>query len=191
MKDKPVIRLRGVAYCHMCTFSLSESHDPVFIAEGSIQSLKDLATQLENEDGEIPTTPGDYSQRQGLIRSPLTSAEVTHVLPVLHAKLQTFNWITQRFLVGLNSHKKWHSVFQPIRYSTQEKKKEEDAYKFLQAEVKQQLGLDIGSAGDMDTGNKFHRFSTDAAREVLANLITDESAREPFKEIHLHLCAIV
>ena len=61
----------------------------------------------------------------------------------------------------------------------------------LQAEVKQQLGLDIGSAGDMDTGNKFHRFSTDAAREVLANLVTDESAREPFKEIHLRLCAIV
>ena len=52
-------------------------------------------------------------------------------------------------------------------------------------------GFDIKSAGDMNTGSRFHRFSTNAARDILASLINDESAREPFKEVHLHLCAIV
>ena len=49
--------------------------------------------ELENEDGEIPTAPSDYAKRQGMIRAPLTLAEVTHVLPVLHEKLQTFQYI--------------------------------------------------------------------------------------------------
>ena len=87
--------------------------------------------ELENEDREIPTTPSDYAQRQGMIRAPLTSAEVTHVLPVLHEKLQTFNWLARHFLVCFNSHKKWHSVFQPVRYTQQEKQKENDDYKVL------------------------------------------------------------
>ena len=41
-------------------------------------------------------------------------------------------------------------------------------------QIKHQLGFDIQSTGDMDTGNIFHRFSTDTAKDILANLIGDE-----------------
>ena len=107
--------------------------------------------ELENEDGEIPTAPSDYAQRQGMICAPHTSVEVTHVLPVLHEKLQTFNWLARCFLVCLKSHKKWHSVFQPVRYTQQKRQEENDAYKALQTKINHQLGFDIGSASDMDT----------------------------------------
>ena len=61
----------------------------------------------------------------------------------------------------------------------------------MPTQIKHQLWFNIWSSGDIATGSMFHRFSTDTAKDILASLIDDESAWEPFKEEHFHLCAIV
>ena len=43
----------------------------------------------------------------------------------------------------------------------------------------------------MDTGSTFHKFSTNKAKDILGSMTEHESAREPFKEVHFHLCVIV
>ena len=55
-----------------------------FVCLCSIQSLKDVAADLVYEDGNILS---DYAQKQGMINTSLTSAKVTHVLLIFHAKL--------------------------------------------------------------------------------------------------------
>ena len=67
------------------------------------------------------------------------------------------------------------------------KQKENYAYKALQTQIKHQLGFDNRNIGNMDTKSIFHKFSTITAKDILASLIDDESAWEPFKEVHFHL----
>jgi hypothetical protein len=56
--------------------------------------------------------------------------------------------------------------------------------------VKDTLGISIGNPSDMLKGNNFKTFSSDNARDFLAGLIRDEKLRDPFRRIHLGLCAI-
>lgn len=136
-------------------------------------------------------TPGDYETRQGITGIPITSSDVTVVLPVCHAKIQTFDWIVNRLMVKANSHKKWHSSSAPVRYSEEEKAAEKAARENLKEEIKNLLGISISDPDQMLTGNCFKAFCSDNARIALSNLLSDTSLQEPFKEIHLGLCAII
>ena len=196
---KMVVRLLqlGGSYCTMCHFSQSQCHDPAVISSGfkitrSVESIQQLALSLTDPDSEqIKKLPGDYAVRQGITGTPITTADVTKTLPVCHSKIQTFDWFVNSLLVKTNSTQKWHSSTTPIRYTEEEKKAEKEAREEVKREVKQKLGINIGDPSDMITGNCFKTFSSDESREILADLIKEESLRVPFKEIHLGLSAII
>ena len=57
--------------------------------------------------------------------------------------------------------------------------------------LNEKLAINIGDPSDMVTGESFKKFSSDSAREVLADFIKDISKQEAFKDIHLQTCAIV
>jgi hypothetical protein len=196
---KMIVRLLqlGGSYCTMCHHSQSQCHDPTFISSGfkitrTIESIHQLALSLQDSESEqIKKLPGDYQERQGVTGIPLTSANLASVIPVCHAKIHTFDWVVNRLMVKMNSHQKWHSVTNPVRYTVEEKSEEKNARESLKESIKSSLGINIGDAKDMVTGNKFKAFSSDESREVLTNLIKEESAKESFREIHLGLCAII
>jgi hypothetical protein len=182
----------------MCHFSQTECHQEAIIRAGfkitrTVQKIQELAlTLLDKETNEIKKAPGDYQRRQeGITGIPITTAEVTSVLPVCHAKIHTFDWIVNRLIVKANSHQKWHSISMPVRYTEKEKIAEKSARESLKQNLKNLLGINIGDPSEMITGNRFKAFCSDNARETLASLLVDLSVKEPFKEIHLGLCAII
>jgi hypothetical protein len=199
MDGKMISRLLqlGGAYCTMCTTSLTDCHDPAVIAEGfqinrSVESIKNLALVLTDPDtGCIVKAPKDYNDRQGITGIPITEADVTKTLPVCHMKIQTFDYIVNRLMVKQNSTQKWHCAEKPVRYSKNEKESQERAWNRLKKDVKDALAINIKDPNDMIKGNSFKTFSSDVAREMLSDMIEDESIREDFKFIHLHLCAVV
>ena len=100
-------------YCTMCHYSQSQCHNPSFISTGfkitlSIESIHDLALSLHDPDSnEIKKRPGDYEMQQDITGLPITSSNVTVVLPVCHEKILAFDWIVNRLMVKANSHQKW------------------------------------------------------------------------------------
>ncbi len=196
---KMIVRLLqlGGSYCTMCHHSQSQCHDETLITAGfkitrSVESIRDLALSLyDPESEEIKRAPNDYEQRQGITGLPITTADVTTVLPVCHAKIHAFDWIVNRLMVKANSHQKWHSAATPVRYTAEEKAAEKVARENLQQEIRNCLGLIIGDPSEMITGNRFKTFCSDSARDKLANLLNDSSLRDAFKEIHIGLCAII
>jgi hypothetical protein len=196
---KMIVRLLqlGGSYCTMCHFGQDECHDESIISAGfkitrTVESIKELAESLfDHETDEIKKAPGDYQSRQGITGLPITEAELTTVLPVCHAKIHAFDWVINRLLVKANSHKKWHSSSKPVRYSEEEKVSEKEARESLKINLKQLMGINIADPTEMTTGNKFKTFCSDNARNIIAGLLNDKSLQDPFKEIHLGLCAIV
>jgi hypothetical protein len=196
---KMIVRLLqlGGSYCTMCHLSQSQCHDPTVISSGfkitrTVESIQQLALSLTDPDSEqIKKIPGDYAIRQGITGIPLTTADVTKTLPVCHSKIQTFDWVVNRLLVKANSSQKWHSSTTPMRYTVEEKNAEKKAREEIKKELKQKLGINIGDPSDMVTGNRFKTFSSDEAREILASMMKEETLRDPFKNIHLGLSAII
>ncbi len=94
-------------------------------------------------------------------------------------------------IVKANSHKKWHSPSTPVRYTEEEKSAERNASETLKHNLKHLLGINIGNPSEMITGNRFKACCSDNARDILASLIIDSQLQQPFKEIHLGLCAII
>jgi hypothetical protein len=157
-----------------------------------VESIKNLALVLTDPDtGCIVKAPKDYNDRQGITGIPITEADVTKTLPVCHMKIQTFDYIVNRLMVKQNSTQKWHCAEKPVRYSKNEKESQERAWNRLKKDVKDALAINIKDPNDMIKGNSFKTFSSDVAREMLSDMIEDESIREDFKFIHLHLCAVV
>jgi len=196
---KMIVRLLqlGGSYCTMCHFGQDECHDESVIRGGfkitrTVESITELAkTLFDPETEEIKKTPGDYQRRQGITGLPITGAELTTVLPVCHAKIHAFDWMINRLLVKANSHKKWHSLSKPVRYSEEEKDSEKNARESLKMDLKQLIGINICDPSEMTTGNQFKTFCSDNARSLIAGLLNDSSLQDSFKEIHLGLCAII
>ena len=198
LDGKMVTRLLqlGGGYCTMCPLSLEECHDENKICAGfqitrSVETLKDLALALEDpETGEIRKRPKDYPTRTGLTAHPITSANVTTHIPVCHSKIRSFEWFID-LLVRENSHQKWSSNLLPVKYTNEEKEMFMEARNNLKVYLNEKLAINIGDPSDMVTGESFKKFSSDSAREVLADFIKDISKQEAFKDIHLQTCAIV
>ena len=183
------------AYCTMCTYSESDCHrrdvvETGFAINRSISSIKDLALSLADQDtGEIPRKKGDYSVRQGIIDQPITKSDITKHIPVCHSKIRSFSWFVE-LLVRLLSHRKWHSVTHPVRYTQEDKDKYKSATAFVKDIFNKKLGINIGNPGDLVEGNAFRDFSSDYARGVIIDLV-EEDLKEGLKEIHLGLCTAV
>ena len=166
---KMIVRLLqiGGSYCTMCHYSQAESHTSEIILAGfkitrSVETIAEVALELTNPvNNTIMKSSGDYERRQGITGVPITSAKLTTVLPVCHAKIQAFDWIVNRLIVKANSHKKLHSSTAPIRYSVEEKNAEKEARDTLAIEMKKELEISIGDPSEMTTGNKFKAFSSD------------------------------
>ena len=203
---KTIVRVLqlGGSYCTMCDHTLEQCHNSPFIANGfainrSLEKIQDLAITLaepnpdpESDEVGIRVRPRDYETRTGITGFPIAgSADLTRVIPACHAKIHTAHWFLNGLIVRQNSHKKWCYLSRRVRYEAGEKEQERIQRDVLQRKIKEQLGFNIGDASDMLTGNRFHTFASDDAREKLAGMIHDSTVRESFKEIHLGFCAIV
>jgi hypothetical protein len=78
------------------------------------QSLKDP------ESGEIISSPKDYEERQGITGIPITSEDVTKIVPICHSKIHVVSWILVKLIPKVNSTMKWSSSSRQIRYSDKE-----------------------------------------------------------------------
>jgi len=186
----------GGGYCSMCSHSQEECHTEEVISSGflitrSTQSLRDLAIALEDsETGEIPRSRNDYTTRTGITAQPITQANVTENIPICHAKIRTFECFVE-LIARENSHKKWNTVQHRVSFTTEEKESYKDARQSLKIHLSEKLAINIGNPSEMVTGSAFKKFSTDFSRNILTNLIQDQSKQDQFQKIHLQLCAIV
>jgi hypothetical protein len=154
-----------------------------------IEGVNGFALLHADEAGHIPSAPGDYADRKGATGVPIVKkADVCSVIPVCHVKIHTFAWFI-KLMVRENSHQLWHQSHAPVRFTPEQKKDEKEARAEIKAVVMKELGINIGDASDMLTGNQFFKFSE--ARDFFAGLLHDETKREDFKEIHLGMCSIV
>ena len=97
------------------------------------------------------------SLRKGVTGMPITSANVTHVLPVCHGKIHIFDWILKRLLVKQISNCKWLCASNPVHFTKEEKDLEHHEWQVLKDKVKAELG----NPSDKVAGNKFKMFSSD------------------------------
>ena len=140
------------AYCPCCTKSSVQCHSKDQILEGftidrSVPTMVQIARDLSDEEGNIQSRPGDYSGRGGQTAMPITREDLTHILPVLHSKIQTFNWFIN-LLVRANTHRKWGDMHHPVRYTKEETdaaEAERERIKFL---LDRDAGIKIGKAKD-------------------------------------------
>ena len=121
----------------------------------------------------------------------LQYTEVPQVIPVLHAKLHCFKWLTE-LAIRQNSHQRWHHAQRPWRGKTAENKKmETDAKNKISSELKAAFEIQLSDAADIVQGNSFLHFSNDDVRRKMAELIEDHSLREAYSKIHLRPSAAV
>jgi hypothetical protein len=92
-------------------------------------------------------------------------------------------------MVRENSHQLWYQSHAPVRFTPEQKKAEKEARAEIKAAVMKELGINIGDASNMLTGNRFFKLSE--AHDFFASLLHDETKKEDFKEIHLGMCSIV
>ena len=85
----------GGAYCDLCTFSKDQCIDVDLITAGfninrEIETLHEIFTDLEQEDGTVLKRRNDYDVRQGVTHKPIATNSVKSS-QVLHALLRTFD----------------------------------------------------------------------------------------------------
>ena len=182
-------------YCTMCLASQTDAQKSEVVEAGflitrSVESMTELAHSLTDPaTGEIIKKKGDYKTRQGLCGVPITQSDLTKNIPVCHSKIRVFSWVTD-LVVRTNSHQKWFTPTNGVRYSDEEKEGYKIARQQLKDNLWQNLAINIGSAGDMVTGKAFQTFSSDSARAYIVSLVPEE-VRESLNSIMLGLCASV
>ena len=155
-----------------------------------LESIRDLALSLTDEDtGEVVRRKGDYGVRQGVCGVPLTDADLTKSIPVCHSKIRTFEWTTD-LVVRNQSHKKWWTATNQVKYTAEEKEKYKIKREEIKEEIYKNLAINIGNPGDMVTGKAFVKFSSDTSRAFYISLV-EEDIREDFNVILLGLSAAV
>ncbi len=191
-----LLQLKG-AYCTMCSWSFEQCHDINNVEEGNFkitrnpEDLHFLALILEDEAGKVQRSQNDYHVRQGVTGEPIvTDTNVCQVIPIMHLKIHAFNWLME-LLVRQNSHQCWHSHARPLRKTNDQKDLERMSRESIKKELKENYGINMSEAGDITKGNNFARFSSDSVRKFLVTLLDDESKKEDFDFIFLHLCALV
>ena len=192
LDGKMLVRLMqlGGAFCTMCCKSQMECHDPLIVSAGFeidryISDIRDLSLTLQDpETEEIQKSPGDYSLRKGITGVPITSSELTRVIPVCHAKIHCIDYIINRLLIRQNTHQKWHAPYKPVRFSEDERER-------IKVRIQDHFGINIGESKDMLTGNVFQVIASDEFIEFLGDEVKDETKRAPFETFHLNLAAIV
>ena len=116
---------RTGAFCTSCTNSANDMKDPKIIADGFYMNFgtDKLSAQfhllaekftLDGEDIEhcvIPSNTGDYKERLGQKKAPLTKEfEITKVLSILHAtKLRAVPFIQEILIRDLSGCRVWGS----------------------------------------------------------------------------------
>ena len=172
----------GGAYWTMCTRDQSECQKESVIETGflinrSVESITDLALSLTDPDsGDIIKEKGDYGSRMGVCGKPLTKSDLTKNIPVCHSKIRVFEFVIE-LLKRYLSHKKWWTLVNKVKYTTEEK----EQYKLVRAKLKEDLyknlAINIGDPGDMVTGAAFQIFSSDSSRKFLCGLIEKKQTR--------------
>ena len=185
----------GGAFCTMCASSQEESQQIEIIEAGflinrTLEGIKDLALSLTNpETGEVNKKTGDYAIRKGICGLPITETDLTTHIPVCHSKIRSFEWTTD-LVVRNNTHKKWPTATNNLRYTKEEKYDYKVKREVLKEKIYENLAINIGNPGDMVTGKAFVKFSSDNSRAFFVSLV-EEEIREDFSGILLGLCAAV
>ena len=128
----------------------------------------------------------------------ITQTDITHQLPVLHAKIRCFEWIVQ-LLTRLNTSRKWQSKFDQLVYEEGEQEDMKDELFAIRGKLRDELNINVGiSNGELEqsTGGMFYTLSSDAGRHELKNMVEvregdDPQLKERFNWMFTHLCAII
>ena len=90
----------------------------------------------------------------GVCGKPLTKSDPTKNIPVCHSKIRVFEFVIE-LLNRYLSHKKWWTLVNKVKYTTEEK----EQYKLVRAKLKEDLynnlAINIADPGDMVTGATF------------------------------------
>lgn len=153
-----LLGLRG-AYCTMCNKSMTECHirniEAGFQIDRCVTELEIQAFLLEEEGGgQIKAKPKDYSRRRGITHRPLTKANLTMNIPVMHSKIHTYEWLT-RLIVRENTTRKWSHPTCPVPYKKGEKTTEAAAEEALRGIIREKMGIHMGGPQTQATGNQF------------------------------------
>ena len=191
-------------FCTICKTSEKECHDIAKIRAGikadrGIQGLNELYAKLTG-GGAHPIVRGrkDYGRRHGMTSKNITQTDITHQLPVLHAKIRCFEWIVQ-LLTRLNTSRKWQSKFDQVVYEEGEKEDMKEELFAIRGKLRDELNINVGiSNGELEqsTGGMFYTLSSDAGRQELKNMVEvregdDPQLQEGFDWMFTHLCAII
>jgi hypothetical protein len=129
------------------------------------------------EDGEVPRTPGDYEVRGGLTGRPLTSQNVTSVIPVTHTKMRLLEWalhLMYRLKSGV------HRWGRGLRLSDHQKRRFEAGKEAVKTGIWERLHLRVdrpdpyGRGGNTNKGPTADTFFSEASRDHLCSLFNDE-----------------
>ena len=140
----------GGCYCTMCTSSLEDCHrlatiNQGFLIDRSVEQLATLAKSLTNpETGEITKRKADYETRQGVCGAPITSSDLTKVIPVCHSKICSFNFIIE-LLTRYNSHQKWSTPSNQVKFTEEEKKEQTAAREMVKETLWDNFAINIGT----------------------------------------------
>ena len=175
---------RTGAFCTACSASSTDMHKPEAISIGFYMNVgtgdlnmkfKELAGKFgigeeDLKDWTVPSKKGDYSERLGLKRAPMTKEfEITKVLSVLHTKLRSVPFIEDLICRDLSGCRQWGDGKLP--------QVEKERYMELKEEWKSKLGPILGfknkKAPNQITGHLCDMFFHEEQRPALITLIGD------------------
>lgn len=187
---KVVCQLLGLngSYCTCCTASPEDGHNPVLIANGfevdrTIEDIWELFNFLVeyDEDGNevIVAKAGDYVIRRGQTSRPLTTEDLTTVLPPLHAKLcllRMFEQLLYRYRSGVLKMGRSNRMSKVEKEMVAQAKldAQEDAKRLLGTKMDQADGA--GHGGSTDNGNVAQKLFSNW--ETFAALFKPRSAED-------------
>ena len=197
-----IITGRTGAFCTACSATSADMHRPEIINSGFYMNVgtgdlnvkfQELANKFEItaeelKDWSVPSKKGDYSQRLGLKRAPMTQEfEITKVLSVLHTKLRSVPFIEDLICRDLSGCHQWGDGRIP--------EAEKVRYMHLKEEWKAKLGPILGfrnkKAPNQITGHFcdmfFHENQRRELIELIANLqIWSEEGKRELTETELN-----
>lgn len=195
MKLKRSISGLGGAPCILCKTRVEDWSNPEYIKEGfSIDRNADdtiqLFQELVDENGQVPTRPNDFQERQGLTKKPITISSQKSIC-ITHSYINVTGWMLKLLYRIEAEYFIWNEkktvLGEPIRrakYRVLEKIIEETGLKL-------DVVCDPGEKGGTSTdGNAGREFFTNKFVETLKVLVKEKYHFDLFN-LHENLSTIL
>ena len=182
----------GGAFCDLCYMSPEEAHDVAELEDEltmsrTLEGTKELVATLVNSSGEVPTKPGDWYTRFGVMRAPTVEKEVESTQG-LHLLLRTTDWLLKLCYHEIACVTHWSETvsMRDLQFIKQAKS-------LVQSHLKDKTGLKVafpdsaGKGGTTTSGNVCRRLLFDKeTREILLELVPERN-RDKLRVIAVRL----